>query len=84
LAATEAGSDTAYMLGGNPFVYIPSLRRLVSPSRTSDFTNSPSRTVPTLTSIDRSVGLTSASRGILLETSPSRAATLLSPERSEV
>ena len=84
LAATETGSDTAAFAGGNPFVYIPSLRLMVSPERLNTLITSPSRTVPTFNSITRSVTFISPSRAILLSSSPSRTVAWSSPERSEV
>lgn len=84
LAVTESGADVAAFSGGNPYVYIPSLRLMTSPVRTSTLITSPSRTVPTFNSITRSVTFTSPSRAILLASSPSRTVALSSPERSEV
>ena len=84
LVALETGSDTPMFAGGNPNVYVPSLRRMTSPSRASNLSASPNRGVPAFQSIARSVNFTSSSRDILLAPSPSRTVALTSPERSEV
>lgn len=84
LATLEVGGDTAVFTGGNPNVYVPSLRRMVSPARSSSLSASPYRGVPAFQSIARSVNFTSPSRAILLAPSPSRTVALTSPERSEV
>ena len=53
LVSTESTVDTAVILGNNFSSYVPSLRLMISPSRTVSFI-SPSREVPTLISPVRS------------------------------